>query len=587
MVERPIDAAAFGGASTAMNPVTRPSSVTWQRSLLSDQRRLDAVTRWARALALLVSAGMMLANEAAYQDPMLGWVRRLSVVYLGLALGVLWVGRQAWGERPARLALLSLDLPMVVTIEALLSQSPAVHQAHLGLAVAELNLLGLMVVLTLEGWPQWVGVAATALASMAILGTAGPQAVLLVHGASTVAIQAGFSLFLILTRRKQLERALDDLQRWERMQKEVLATRASVARLIDASPEKMVVYRDGLVVKANPAFVSFLGLSPSAQFEAVGKPLSDLVGPDGLPGPECRLRRRDGREVLVEVVTLQMEYDGQPATATLLRDLTELRRAQSWMMTQDRLATIGQLSAGIAHEVSNPLGFVRANLGFVSASVRDAMQGAQAPQATAAALAEISEALKESDEGVGRIDDIVQSIKLLSRGLDLPEAPVAVARVLESAAKLARGEISTRAVLELSLEPVPFVLGTEGGLGQVVLNLLVNAMQAIPAGHPQSHRIGLSCKPDVGGGVVIRVSDTGAGIPPEVRARLFEPFFTTKPAGVGTGLGLSICMTIVTQMRGRIDVESEPGKGTAFLIRLPPLEATNPRQTVIRDVLHS
>jgi CheY-like chemotaxis protein len=141
---------------------------------------------------------------------------------------------------------------------------------------------------------------------------------------------------------------------------------------------------------------------------------------------------------------------------------------------------------------------------------------------------------------------------------------------IRAAVNLAQNEIRHRARLVIQLDPVPTVLSSEGQLGQVFVNLLVNAGQAIPEGQPSLHQVRIVTRVDPEGWAVVEVSDTGAGIPAALRARIFEPFFTTKPVGTGTGLGLSICHGIVTSLGGEIEVESEPLQGTTFRVRLPP-----------------
>ncbi len=145
--------------------------------------------------------------------------------------------------------------------------------------------------------------------------------------------------------------------------------------------------------------------------------------------------------------------------------------------------------------------------------------------------------------------------------------------VLESTLRLAWNEVRHRAELVKEYGDIPPVTADESRLGQVFLNLVVNAAQAIPEGNARHHRIGIRTSVDERGRVAIRFSDTGPGIPRELRADLFTPFFTTKPAGVGTGLGLAICQRIVHSFGGEITVESELGRGTAFCVLLPPAPA--------------
>jgi CheY-like chemotaxis protein len=155
---------------------------------------------------------------------------------------------------------------------------------------------------------------------------------------------------------------------------------------------------------------------------------------------------------------------------------------------------------------------------------------------------------------------------------------VDVVPVLRSALGVAANALRHRAQVEVALAPVPPVLASEHRLGQVFLNLLVNAAQAIPDGHPAGNRVRVVADAADDGRVRVEISDTGSGIPPEILPRIFDPFFTTKPVGVGTGLGLAICHGIVTALGGGIEVESEVGEGATFRVTLPiAREAVAPR----------
>jgi CheY-like chemotaxis protein/two-component sensor histidine kinase len=164
-------------------------------------------------------------------------------------------------------------------------------------------------------------------------------------------------------------------------------------------------------------------------------------------------------------------------------------------------------------------------------------------------------------------------VKLFSRSDDQTSSPVDIGRVVESSVRMAWNEIRHRARLVKDYGDVPLVQGNESRLGQVLLNLLVNAAHAIPEGHADLHEIRVTTKVGGGGRVLVEVADTGCGIPRENLTRIFDPFFTTKPVGVGTGLGLAICHGIVRELGGRLDVESEVGRGTVFRMELPAAPA--------------
>ncbi|HVO30050.1 MAG TPA: ATP-binding protein, partial [bacterium] len=187
----------------------------------------------------------------------------------------------------------------------------------------------------------------------------------------------------------------------------------------------------------------------------------------------------------------------------------------------------------------------------------------------ASRVAEMRAALSDARDGARRVRDIVRDLKTFSRQDNDARHSLQVRAVLESAIAMTWNEIRHRALLVRELDTVPAVRANEARLGQVFLNLLLNAAQAIPEGRARSHRIVVRTFME-GGNVVIEVEDSGAGIPPDVLPRIFDPFFTTKPVGQGSGLGLSICRGIVAAVGGTLDVRSEVGRGTTARVVLPP-----------------
>ena len=164
----------------------------------------------------------------------------------------------------------------------------------------------------------------------------------------------------------------------------------------------------------------------------------------------------------------------------------------------------------------------------------------------------------------------MRDLKVFGRGNEDARGPVVLRRVLDSSINIAWNEIRHRARLVKDFGDVPLIEGNESRLGQVFLNLLLNAAQAIPEGEAERNEIRVSTATDGDGRVIIEVRDTGAGIAPEILSRIFEPFFTTKPDGVGTGLGLWICRGILSDLGGTIAVESRLGHGSTFRVTLPP-----------------
>ncbi|HZS36873.1 MAG TPA: PAS domain S-box protein [Polyangia bacterium] len=241
----------------------------------------------------------------------------------------------------------------------------------------------------------------------------------------------------------------------------------------------------------------------------------------------------------------------------IVEDVTERKRIEAELQKAERLALMGTLAAGVAHEINNPLAYVLASVDLLEA--RDAG-------------ADISLGLKRVREGAERVRSIVNDLKTFARGGTVERRDlVDVGRVMDSAINLAWNEIKHRAKLTKSYGTGHTVMGDEARLGQVFLNLLVNAAQSIPEGDGQSHEIHVSTSQLTDGRVEVVVRDDGAGIPAELIGRIFDPFVTSKPVGVGTGLGLWICHGIITALNGEIAVESplESGRGSRFRVLLP------------------
>lgn len=244
----------------------------------------------------------------------------------------------------------------------------------------------------------------------------------------------------------------------------------------------------------------------------------------------------------------------------------ERRRMQQQLLLADRLSSVGMLAAGVAHEINNPLSYVLGNLDFALGRL---MLGRPLEDQE---LAEVLQALGQAREGSARIGHITRDLRVFCRGdADTAPGPINVRRVMESSIGIAWNQVRHRAKLTRHFERVPVVSGDENRLGQVFLNLLVNAAQALPDGHVDENEITVGIRIEAGS-VLIEVKDTGQGMTPEQLARAFDPFFTTKAPGVGSGIGLSICRSIVTDMGGEITCESQRGVGTTFRVLLPAQE---------------
>lgn len=279
-----------------------------------------------------------------------------------------------------------------------------------------------------------------------------------------------------------------------------------------------------------------------------------------------------------------------------IQERTEaLRRTQQQMVEAEKMASLGQLTAGVAHEINNPVNFVAASVPSLKRDIQDLLEAVSGYEALlheagmedqAAAIrerfeldynaVEIADLLASVEEGARRTAFIVGELSSFSRADENDLKPTDVRHGIESTLTLLRGRLEPRIkVVRHYEERVPEIAGYPGKLNQVWMNLLVNAIQAIS--ETGEIRVSIASVEDR---VEVRVQDTGHGMSEEVRQHIFEPFFTTKDVGSGTGLGLSITYGIVMDHKGSIQVESAPGEGTTFTVSLPITQGTTPASTV-------
>lgn len=273
----------------------------------------------------------------------------------------------------------------------------------------------------------------------------------------------------------------------------------------------------------------------------------------------------------------------------LLNTNNRLKEQQSLMLRNEKLATLGTLSAGIAHEINNPLAFVLSNMESLRRYIhsynallqlslqwqtQQSLPSAQSNQLQTLLdeqdLVFIQEDTKElftdTEEGLIRLREIVQNLRHFSHSQDSERAKADLVDGLNSTLKILQSELNDRITVSCMIEPLPLAECNPGELNQVFLNLLINAKQALE--HTQNPQIFISaaCQNDE---ITIRVKDNGCGMDEQICKKIFDPFFTTKPVGQGTGMGLSIVYGIIKDHKGTINVTSAQGKGTCFEIRLP------------------
>lgn len=274
---------------------------------------------------------------------------------------------------------------------------------------------------------------------------------------------------------------------------------------------------------------------------------------------------------------LNKPWNAEELLATLLDAVERYRlkatvqELQVRIAQSERLYALGVLTASIGHELRTPLSIVSANVQFARKALGDAIKQPGTRQASVS-LQEVDAALLDAEEGAQRLIDIADSILLSSRSEPGDREPVDLAHVLHSVLRLTRSEAIHRARLLIAQSAKPRIYGSATRVGQVLLNLVLNALQALPDRPIERNEVKLSLD-ERDGRAIVEVADNGVGIEPGNLSHIFDPFFTTKKKG--TGLGLAISKQIVEEMGGQIHVESRPGVGTRFRISWPLLSPSH------------
>jgi PAS domain S-box-containing protein len=330
----------------------------------------------------------------------------------------------------------------------------------------------------------------------------------------------------------------------------------------------------GRLLEVNPAFARILGhgdpadlhgatiqqlLVDAADFPALGAQLAS----ERETLCELRLRRHDGSPVWAMVRAQQRRnLEGEEVIEGTLLDLTSLKEGEAGLVQAGRLAAVGALAAGVAHEVNSPLAGVLANLAFAL----EALPGAGASEEEA--LREITEALQDARAAAERVRDIVRDLRLFARAEDGDRAPLDVASVLEATLGLVENQLRHRARVVRLFGEAPKVVATASSLGQAFLNLLLDAAQAIPENAASQHEVRVSLGQTPAGAALVEITDTGTGMTPEMLAHAFDPHRSRKPGGPA-GMGLPVARAVIESLGGVVSVESEPGRGTTARVELP------------------
>jgi len=329
--------------------------------------------------------------------------------------------------------------------------------------------------------------------------------------------------------------------------------------------------RDGRIRSANDRFADLVGI-PSR--ELIGADVQNFLSGDLLNRgtefreQECMLRSASGDDLEVSV-SGSLDRNGRVGERLvfIVRDLREVSALRKRLLLSGRMAAVGALAAGIAHELNNPLAYVRSNLAVLRENgdrIAKEIGDRRAKGGLGALVADTESIIDESLEGVDRAVAIVRDVCEFSHAGGSEFHPTDLAATIAQSVRVARLQIRKTIEVLIDVPELPRIEANSQRLMQVFVNLLVNAEHAIES----EGRISVAAESDPEG-VTVTVSDDGRGISEENLDRIFDPFFTTKPVGVGTGLGLPIAFAIVRQHHGSMDVSSSPGQGTEFRLWLP------------------
>ncbi len=339
--------------------------------------------------------------------------------------------------------------------------------------------------------------------------------------------------------------------------------------LIELSPDSIAIHDGRTVLFANSAAAKLLRVSDPSKL--IGSPVIDLVDPKYREEVRERVRdllengstvepmeekflRSDGTSVDVEVAACGIISDGRPAVLVIVRDITERKEAEAQITEASKMAAVGRLAAGIAHEINNPLSNI---LGYAQLLLKELEPETQ-----------MYDDVKRIEGAAIRSGAIVNNLLAFSRPARLERKPCAFSELVpDSFNQLAWEYAAAKVDLTIHIESgLPMVPLDAMQIQQVLINLGRNALQAMPEGGKLSVEVRREPETNT---VTIAVSDTGGGIPPEDLSRIFEPFFTTKEIGHGTGLGLSLSYGFVEAHGGSIEAQSTPGEGSVFTVTLP------------------
>ncbi len=425
------------------------------------------------------------------------------------------------------------------------------------------------------------------------LGTAGTTVELIFVGAAVFAL-AFYALLVIGAKKAQAAADAADALENEIQGREAAAAalreeQAFTRGFFEFAPIGIQVYTvDGLSVRMNAEMARLLGLPDPTTgvgtFNILTDPLTVASGDAAMfaqaaRGEVVELRNRSidlGTELnqwetakhLIIMDTLMFPLRDEQGAVThvvsVVRDVSETHQNRQRLVASERLAAVGTLAAGVAHEINNPLAYISSNINWLGDTLRQ--RHLELPETLWPPMAE---AVRDAEDGVARVQAIVRDLGALSSPSGGASGRVCLREAIDPTLRILDYEIRHRAAAINRVTAGTYVLADPQALGQVLLNLVQNAAHAIPPGHPSKQRIELWTTNLADGRTRLAIRDTGLGIPPEVAPRVFDPFFTTKAVGQGMGLGLSVCRGLVEVMGGALTFESTLDVGTTFYLDLP------------------